>query len=789
MPAPRPHPTRPTAAQLLPALAALWLAATGQSQERPQSPELQLAARVPIHSAPADEGVAYGTWGAGRDYKASFHDGMTFVPYLGRSYPVSRPVSWRTTSVTVGSVTLVGAGEVAEQRSLPYRHEYRFAAGVTEAYDVREDGLEQTFVVEQLPAAGDLVVCGRITSSLRAANVRAAHQQLRFVDDEGRAIVGYGEAIAFDAAGRRLAIPTSCQDGVVSLRVAGAWLESAVMPVVVDPLFFPYFLGGSGGSQELTSLDVASEAENAVRDTMVVYSRAVSATDDDLFAQLHSSLGASETLVFSDLSANWSSDSGSAAFVGGADRWVVAFRRLFASGASRIRCRAHDAGSATFGTAIAGVLPQSNDYNQWRPRVGGVRSGWSGEHALVVFQQEDNAQQGGVMTNTARSTVQGVTFDATQPNGAFGGTFAIGGSLLSDYERPHVNRVAEGDDLAPYPFVCAMQVHSPPLLGGSDDWDVICRLVDTGGAVAGSSFATDLGAANDRHQMGPMVAGTGGRYAVAFSTLSTSWPIAKPSEVEGTELWLQRFDWDAGAAAPSGSQPSHQLDVETLPALRLGGVAHQRADRSRWLAVWRQEDANRQRARCELVGYTGQTIDEATIENLPPASYFYVGAPAVCFDDEGEQFHIVLTTDQWTQQYARPLIGTQYYDVPVTPWSATGNGCAGATIGWSGPQRIGTEFSGVEVANAGALTAHFVLVSLAPTSFPVVLGGVGAGCELLVDPGASYVGMMPVQLGAAPFWPFALPEWLPNATLYFQDWILENDEFRSTQRLEVPIGR
>jgi hypothetical protein len=46
-----------------------------------------------------------------------------------------------------------------------------------------------------------------------------------------------------------------------------------------------------------------------------------------------------------------------------------------------------------------------------------------------------------------------------------------------------------------------------------------------------------------------------------------------------------------------------------------------------------------------------------------------------------------------------------------------------------------------------------------------------------------------VQLGAAPFWPFPLPEWLPNATLYFQDWILENDEFRSTQRLEVPIAR
>ena len=52
--------------------------------------------RVPIHTQAADEGVEYGVWAGGKRYKASFHDGMTFVPYLGRKYPVARSLRWRT---------------------------------------------------------------------------------------------------------------------------------------------------------------------------------------------------------------------------------------------------------------------------------------------------------------------------------------------------------------------------------------------------------------------------------------------------------------------------------------------------------------------------------------------------------------------------------------------------------------------------------------------------------------------------------------------------------------------
>ncbi|HEX5054276.1 MAG TPA: hypothetical protein VFZ65_21030, partial [Planctomycetota bacterium] len=38
---------------------------------------------TPIHTAAPDHGIEYGIWAAGDSYKVSFHDGMTFVPYLG----------------------------------------------------------------------------------------------------------------------------------------------------------------------------------------------------------------------------------------------------------------------------------------------------------------------------------------------------------------------------------------------------------------------------------------------------------------------------------------------------------------------------------------------------------------------------------------------------------------------------------------------------------------------------------------------------------------------------------
>src|SRR5687768_12557974 len=198
----------------------------------PGTPAVDLL--VPIHTAEADVGVPYGLWAAGSSYKVSFHDGATFVPVLGTAYPHNLPLAWRTQSVRVGELELVT--HVPRLTWRDTRAEYDLG-GVAEAYDVRRDGLEQTFVLrERPPAAGDLVVRGAITTALHAVAVAAAHQALTFLDDAGLPIVTYGAATAVDARGVRQPMTTSFADGEVVLRLDAAWLAGATFPVVVDPL-------------------------------------------------------------------------------------------------------------------------------------------------------------------------------------------------------------------------------------------------------------------------------------------------------------------------------------------------------------------------------------------------------------------------------------------------------------------------------------------------------------------------------------------------------------------------
>ena len=159
------------------------------------SDALVQAAMVPIHTADADPvGGAYGTWAAGPNYKVSFHDGMTFTPYLGKSAPRNQSMSWTTTSVRIGNTELLD-GRVPSARQVgDYRYEYNHGS-VVEAYDVRVDGLEQTFVLHQRPEAhGELVITGSFTGDL-AADPRADHHGgMDFVNSGATACVHYGAA-------------------------------------------------------------------------------------------------------------------------------------------------------------------------------------------------------------------------------------------------------------------------------------------------------------------------------------------------------------------------------------------------------------------------------------------------------------------------------------------------------------------------------------------------------------------------------------------------------------------
>ena len=186
--------------------------------------------RVPIHTWPDDPELgAYGTWAAGRRYKVSFHDGPTFYPLLGVAAPDNLPVRWTTVGVRHSGIELRDAGEAPVRSHDAWRYEHRYR-GFTERYDILPGGVEQSFVIHRPAAArGDLVVTGRWQSPLapvRDAQPGSDVAAIRFRDGLGRDVVRYGEALAFDADGRRVDVATRLAGDRIELVVPAAWTEA-----------------------------------------------------------------------------------------------------------------------------------------------------------------------------------------------------------------------------------------------------------------------------------------------------------------------------------------------------------------------------------------------------------------------------------------------------------------------------------------------------------------------------------------------------------------------------------
>ncbi|MCR9243486.1 MAG: hypothetical protein NXI31_00535 [bacterium] len=728
---------------------------------------------TPIHTAATDGDQAYGIWAAGPGYKASFHNGMTFVPYLGRDYPQNQPLAWRTVSATVGAFELATEQPTAVHSE--YRFEYRLG-GIIEAYDVRTDGLEQTFVVDALPGDGDLVITGAVTTGLRAPELPAAHQALTFTDANGNPITRYGAAIAFDAGGRSIPLTTGYTEGRITLTVPGAWLANAALPVVVDPLLTRVqVITGT----EVGAIDIGRDDESNNDNVMMAYIRYASATDGDLIARLMDDDYSGSSQVYTDLTTNWSTDAASCAFVGGADRWVIAMRRYFFNANptfSRVRCHAHAKGNNTLETGYAAL--NNPGRNDWRPDVGGVESYRSGDEAIVVFQSENNGV--GAMSNTSTSAVNGVIFEpANGNNGSFGQTFVIRDSAILDCERPSVNKVAEGG--ASYSWVCAMQVYNNPI--ATDDWDVLARRIDNDGNVGSGSWFSDLNAQGTHHQLGPVVEGSDGRYAVTFATVDVASTPQKTTTIAGKEIRIERFNWLHGANGPliNVHQPK-TLYASNNRRLEATGLAYDTRDESHWVASYRSiVPAGAGAAYCARVGYNGAPT-EADVQ-----LFYQAGEPvtpvACVFDNDHDDFLLAYGA----ASPSHPIYGhTLEYVTTVN--TANGQACSLATIEWLGNQQIGSEFNRLRIDNNGTPVGHFVIVAVGTTNLPIVHPSVFPGCRLLVQAsGPGYLTTLPFQYGPTATYTIALPEWLDPMTFYFQDWMFDGTLFYGSKRLSVPV--
>ncbi|HLQ38425.1 MAG TPA: hypothetical protein VK348_11525, partial [Planctomycetota bacterium] len=475
-------------------------------------------------------------------------------------------------------------------------------------------------------------------------------------------------------------------------------------------------------------------------------------------------------------------------FVGGSNMWALVFSRFFpgVTPLSQVRCHVHASGDTTLLTSFGFFVPPAN-HNDWRPDVGGVEAFVAGSDALVVFQREDNTATAGSFANTDTSEVWGSLLDTTTANGTFGAPFLIRSFTSSDSERPTVNQAAEGG--AAFSWICVCQEYNNSIT--NDDWDLIGRRISNTGAVATGTFITDLATLGNTHQLGPVVAGESGRYAVTFTTVDTTLVPFKTGLIAGKEVRTERFNWANALAGPSLVKPNVVLRANADRRWEATGLAYDSNSDSHWGVGFRAIVPGVPVAYYARIGFNGEATEGPIGSILYSVAGDTTTEVAVTFNNDLNTFQYAYGVNDGT--ITLPIYGQVLeYAVP-SPISTFGISCSAANLSWTpstflGSQQIGCEFTNVNVTGAPVGAAHFMAASFGTTNVAVLDPAVAAGCRLFIQAtGPLFLGVLPLRIGANANWSLPLPEFLPSTTLHFQDWYLDGAQFHSTERLTVPI--
>ncbi len=261
-----------------------------------------------------------------------------------------------------------GSAAVVEAAVLPELAEHcvRYQRDeLVETYEVKSNGYEQSFHIAQRPRGmGDLVLSMAVTGNVSAPAVEPRHQALEFVY-EGARVIRYGEAIAFDRGGLRVAVLTSYDGhGRLELTVPARFVDRATYPIVVDPAVGPVFNPG-GPTWEDRNPEVAYHPKF---DTyMVVWQRRFSTTSFGIRAQRFASDGtALGGVIFLTPSGVNVNPAVAAAIAFGANAFKVVWEK-----SGRIYARLVNAYTGAFITAAFAVSNPAPGEADHRPSVSG----------------------------------------------------------------------------------------------------------------------------------------------------------------------------------------------------------------------------------------------------------------------------------------------------------------------------------------------------------------------------------------------------------------------------------
>ncbi|MBL8725140.1 MAG: hypothetical protein JNK49_13910 [Planctomycetes bacterium] len=218
-----------------------------------------------------------GLLGCGNDYVVRFDtSGAHFTPVLGADAPAVAPLRLALQAIHRGGTVLpcdlqdapAQAGDTAV---------YDRSPSIRERYELRDDGMEQSFVFDALPGRGELVVRCRL-GGLGKFAAPAADGGLDFVR-AGQRLAQMGTVTGIDANGARAQGAIRHEGDFVELSLPAWFVDQAKMPLVLDP-----FVSTAQGISVVTANDSAPHTvwHAQLQRWLCVFERAVSSTQKDV---------------------------------------------------------------------------------------------------------------------------------------------------------------------------------------------------------------------------------------------------------------------------------------------------------------------------------------------------------------------------------------------------------------------------------------------------------------------------------------------------------------------------
>jgi hypothetical protein len=257
--------------------------------------------------------LADGTvWVRGREYKASFaRDGVAYIPFLGSDAPRNYPLDLAVEAVSIAGVELAFRTDAAP--SVDGSSVVFDRGSFQERYVLTPDGIEQTFVFDDLPRRGEIAITIDARSELSG---RSDADGFRFENERGH--VRYGRAFSIDARGDKQSIDSCLDAGRIEIRVAGERVAAAELPLTVDPVITTYNVRAAPIDE--FAADTAYDISEGVFFT--VFEETFSASDHDVRAVRHAAGGGVLVTQWIDSSAtNWADPA--VANVSAADQFLV----------------------------------------------------------------------------------------------------------------------------------------------------------------------------------------------------------------------------------------------------------------------------------------------------------------------------------------------------------------------------------------------------------------------------------------------------------------------------------